>query len=767
MKKRSGFIALTAVTFSAVLLFIVSLMPSQAASTIFFDDFDAGYASWATSGDVSSDNFPAIGANSVRMRKDGQVWRTIDTSGYNNISITWTMAAGSLENNEYCYVEINTGSGWSTIASLGNGQDNNSFNSGTVSLSSAADNNSNFQIRYRIIAGAVGDYCYGENTTVTGTAGSIPTDTPTSTPPPTSTPGGPTPTPAPTSTPGSTVPGDPLTGNGTVSRSILTSSEMLNGASVSSPVNESAFTLPANAAAPGNTFSGRLVLTGQATNGNFTKVTDSFNYDADAERLYLPEMDIEFVQNGSHLIPAQRGKIVTAHPYWDYIIGPGRVWNENSDNGYSRAAFPFALSEKNANCTHNGTISFLFDNSGNVSKAWYQVTAETCLYFKGDFWGQLDATYYDGAVSASAQIQADYIAEISGKMSTKGISDLAVDYPGFDLSILTSGISDISMYGMVVNGTNYVSGCDTRYGAYNFCEWMRVPSYSTAKSIFGGMSMMRLTEKYGAGVPNLLIKDYVPEYSAAAGDWTNVTFNNTLDMATGNYRFSTYERDEDGTQMGDFFAAETYADRIAEAFSWGYKTTPGTTWVYHTSDTFIVTQAMDGYLKSKEGSSADIYDMLVNEVFSPIGIGPGAYTTLRTSDNNWQGQPFGGYGLWLNQDDVAKIVTLLNNDGGAHGGTQLLDTAVLAAAMQENGADRGLTTANQPFNYNNGFWGHEFTTGDGYACNFWTPFMSGYGGISLIMMPNGSTFYVFSDNGDFNWYDVVQESNDYVGSNCQ
>ncbi len=755
-----------AVLGTAILLLVVGLRPSQAATTIFFDDFDDGYAGWTTSGNVSSDNFPAIGANSVRMRKNGQVWRTIDTSGYNNISVTWTMAAGSLENNEYCYVEVNTGSGWNLIASLGNGQDNNSFNSGSVNLSSAADDNANFQIRYRIIARSVGDYCYGENTTITGTAGTVSTNTPTIPPPPTATPGGPTATPPPTPVPGSGVPGDPLTGNGNVSRSILTYNEMINGASTTSPVNESAFALPANAAHPSNSFSGRLVLIGETTNGNFTKIKDTYNYDADAERLYLPEMDIEFVQNGSYLIPAQRGKVVTSHPYWDYLIGPGRVWNENSDSGYSRATFPFALMEKNANCTANGTITFLFDDNGNVSKVWYQITEETCLYFKGDFWGQLDATYNAGSVSGSSQLQTDFIQEVSNKMPSKDISALAVDYPGFDLSVLTSGINDVSLYGMVVNGTNYVSGCSTRYGAYNFCEWKRVPSYSTAKSMFAGMGMMRLTEKYGSTVPNILIKDYVPEYSAASGSWTNVTLDNTLDMATGNYRFATYMRDEDSSQMGDFFAAETYADRIAEAFSWSNKANPGTRWVYHTSDTFIATQAMQGYLQSQAGSNADIFDLLVDEVFVPIGLGPGATTTLRTSDNNWTGRPFGGYGLWLIQDDVAKIVTLLNNNGGANGGTQLLDTAVLASAMQQDSSDYGLATSNQPFVYNNGFWGREFTTSDGYACNFRVPFMSGFGGITIAMMPNGSTFYVFSDNGDFNWYDVIQESNDNIGSNC-
>ena len=765
IRKRMMILGL-AVLGTAVYMFLFTLQSSQAVDTIFFDDFDDGYAGWATSGNVASDNSPAIGANSARLKKDGQIWRTIDTSGYTNIAVTWTMAAGALENNEYCYAEINTGSGWSVIASLTNGQDNNTFYSGTVNLSSAADNNPNFQIRYRVVGNALGDYCYAEDTTITGTFGSIPTSTPTLTPQPTATPGGPTPTPSPTPDPGSGVPGDPLTGNGNVNRTLLTYSEMTNGTGTGSPVSEAAFALPANAAHPGNTFSGRLELSSEASSGSFTKIEDSYNYDADAERLHLPEIDIEFVQNGSHLIPAQRGKIVTAHPYWDVLIGPGRVWQENGDNGTSRAAFPFALLEKNANCTHNGTMSFLFDNSGTISKVWYQVTQETCLYFKGDFWGQLDATYTPGTVSGSAQLQTDYIQEVSGKTPTKDISNLAVDYPGFDVAALTSGIDDITLYGMVVDGTNYVSGCDTRFGPYNFCQWLRVPSYSTAKSIFAGMGLMRLVEKYGAGVPNLLVKDYVPEASSAAGNWNTVTFDNTLDMASGNYRFSTYMRDEDSAQMADFFEAETYANRIAEAFSWSNKAAPGTKWVYHTSDTFVVTQAMHSYLQSQEGSGADIFDLLVNEILGPIGVGPGAYTSLRTSDNNWQGRPFGGYGLWLIQDDVAKIVTLLNNENGNHNGSQLLNASVLAAAMQQNSSDRGLTTANQPFVYNNGFWGHEFTTGDGYPCSFWTPFMSGFGGISIIMMPNGSTFYVFSDNGDFNWYDVVQESQDHIGSHC-
>jgi hypothetical protein len=597
-KKSALLFLLAGVT--AVLFLILSLSPSQAVSTIFSDNFNTGYAGWSSSGNVSSVSSPAVQPNSVRLRQTGQIWRTVSTVGYSSISVTWTMAAQSLESNEFCYAEINTGSGWSVIATLADGQDNSVFNSGTVSLSAAADNNANFQVRYRIAASSTGDYCYGENLTISGTAGTPPTNTPT-----------PTPTITPTPPPGGSVPGDPLTGNGNTGRTLLTYSQMINGASTATPISETTFALPTAAAHPANTFEGRLELHNEASSGSYYEVRDDFNYSNNPERLHIPEFDFEFVQNGSHLIPARRGLIVTSHPYWNYILEPGRVWQENGDNGYSRASFPFALSQKNANCTHNGTITFLFNNSGAVSKAWYQVTQETCLYFKGNFWGQLNATYHPGAVANAAQLRANYVQEVIGRFPSKPISDLAVDYPGFDLNTLHN------------------------------------------------------------------------------------------------------------------------------------------------------------YLQSQQGSGADIFNMLVNDVFVPIGMGPGAFSSLRTADNNWQGQAFGGYGLWLIQDDVAKIVTLLNNEGGAHGGNQILHPGLLNAAMQRDAADRGLNTANQPFKYNNGFWAHEFTTADGYPCNFYIPFMSGYGGITIVMMRNGATFYHFSDNDEFSWYDVVQEAHEQIGSQCQ
>jgi len=118
--------------------------------------------------------------------------------------------------------------------------------------------------------------------------------------------------------------------------------------------------------------------------------------------------------------------------------------------------------------------------------------------------------------------------------------------------------------------------------------------------------------------------------------------------------------------------------------------------------------------------------------------------------------------LFLTQDDIAKISLLLNNQNGSIDGTQILEPNLLAASLQRNPDDRGLNTTGVPtFKYRNGFWAKEWTPSENrkFTCIFWTPFMSGYGGISVVMMPNGSTYYYFSDNNEFDWYNAVSESN--------
>src|SRR3546814_11947731 len=97
------------------------------------------------------------------------------------------------------------------------------------------------------------------------------------------------------------------------------------------------------------------------------------------------------VQTGSHIVPVRRDSVPGSHPHWEYVPSPGRVWDEAGDNGYSRVALPFALQQKNANCMHNGVLTFLVKDDGPVSTVAYPISSETCLSFNAALSAMLQA----------------------------------------------------------------------------------------------------------------------------------------------------------------------------------------------------------------------------------------------------------------------------------------------------------------------------------------------------------------------------------------
>lgn len=561
----------------------------------------------------------------------------------------------------------------------------------------------------------------------------------------------------------STIPGDPLTGSGAVTRTVLTEADLTTG-SATATVADDAFALPANAAAPTNTFEGTLTLNGVSTAGGFTSIKDTYGYVSTAANKHLPPFSVALVQDGSYVIPAVRGLQNTGSTAWNLIVEGGRAWNENGDGGMTRVSLPFALVERNANCVHNGLLTFLF-NAGTISQVRYQITNETCEYFQFDMWGQVGATYTRGTVSGDAALESAYATEVADRIPTKPISALSTDYPnaGVDTSKFGSGItaSALSTFGVYYNGVNYVGGCQTRQGQYPFCNQMVLPSYSLAKTMFAGVVLMRLSEVYGSSVASELIKTWVSEANTTA--WNGVTLQNTADMATGNYTSSAFESDEDGSQMTNFFDAEAYAPKMSAALAFPHSAAPGTQWVYHSSDIFILARAMQNYLVSKAGSGSDIYNWIRDQVLIPLHLSPDVLTTERT-DNSATGQAFGGYGLFYTQDDIAKVTRFLNADGGNINGTQMLDPTMLADAMQQNASARGMTTTadstGQTYQYQDGIWARQFTSADSsvFTSPTWFPFMSGFGGITAAMLPNGSTYYYFSDNDEFSWTAPVAEA---------
>jgi hypothetical protein len=575
------------------------------------------------------------------------------------------------------------------------------------------------------------------------------------------------------------VPGDPLAGDGRVNRTVLTYSQLFSNTVPEAPVDDGrGFGLPANAASPSQAFEGTLTLSNPAAGGGSRVLRNDFQYDTSAgsPSVHLAPFRFQFVQNGSYLIPVRQGLVITGSPAWNYIVGPGRVWREEGDRGYMRASLPFALVERNQNCVHNGLMTFLFNRelSPNVSGVRYQVTQETCMYFKLDMWGHLSATYTPGAIAGAEEIENAHASEMAHRLPTRPLSDLARDYPrsGVRVENFTKGFkspADITTYGLFLNGINYVGACRTRSGEYAFCDEMRLPSYSLAKSAFAGLALMWLAHEYGSAVSSQLIRDFVPEY-VDGGDWTSVTFDHASDMATGNYISAGYEADERSPAESAFLTAESYRERIEDAFRpFPHQAPPGTTWVYQSHATFILMQAMNAYLQRQRGPAADLFNSIRDEVYRPIHLSLGALTTLRT-DNSAAGKPFGSHGLFLIRDDIAKIGRLLNNNGGAIDGRQALYPARLAESLFQTAKpsalgvavpDSGKAAVPNTFRYHNQFWAKHMTTAEfpHLDRDVWVPFMSGYGGNAVVLLPDGATYYVFSDGGEMVWYAAANEIN--------
>jgi hypothetical protein len=187
---------------------------------------------------------------------------------------------------------------------------------------------------------------------------------------------------------------------------------------------------------------------------------------------------------------------------------------------------------------------------------------------------------------------------------------------------------------------------------------------------------------------------------------------------------------------------------------------------------------MNSYLRQQQGSSgADIFNSIRDAVYKPLNLSQGSLSMLRT-DNSTSGKPFGGYGLFFIQDDIAKIGRFLNNSGGAinfvdKGATksvQVLDpTRLLESLFRTPNAstlglsvpDTGTPAVPNTFRYHNQFWAKHMTSAEfpQYGCDFWVSFMSGYGGNIVLLLPNGASYYIFSDGNEFVWYAAVNEIN--------
>lgn len=469
----------------------------------------------------------------------------------------------------------------------------------------------------------------------------------------------------------------------------------------------------------------------------------------DDPRLRLPSLDFDFVQQGSHFVPLHRGITPSHHQRWDYVVEPGRCWEEDRDRGGLRCSVPFALVERHLNCVHNGVLTFVFssdeeqgDEKPRPSPTAFQIASETCPSFKFDAWGVLQSEYAPSEGLGASAIES-YVVELRGRVPTAPIEDISSS--SFSVGGLASEVDPeaLSTLGVVYGGTHFRNVPGTRQGPFPFPDALVLPTFSWSKSMALALLLMALAKTYPElDVPGALVADYVPE-CAENGNWDDVTFLDALSMATGNF-----ESDFDEFANLDFFRHESHGEKIHFACGQYPQTAdPGSEFVYHSSDSYILAAGLQGLLR-RQGWTGDAYEWLEDHVYAPLDMSP-TLSMMRSEAPAEQDEvPLMGWGMVLLPDDIAKIsAALLDPDWTAEN----LDEEVLAGALMEDGS--ALATKYPGHLYRNGWWG-DASLCDGHVVPYWR----GLGGLLLALFPPrgdfaGTALYYASDGNAWGFHE--------------
>lgn len=521
---------------------------------------------------------------------------------------------------------------------------------------------------------------------------------------------------------------------------VLWSKAQLSNTFHYSDISKVAIDLPNN----GKSFSGILKVDQPAIGIGYNVIIDSRKIYQDNHK-NIPKFEIEISSLDGKVYPKNTKIIETNHLFWNIQFGVGSSKLEISSSN-TLITLPFSLIHKSANCIHNGIGVFSISNDNQISNIIFEIASETCAYYKFD---------YVGLYSANFQF-TNALPNLSNN-SDKNIISIENLYKRYNLtnkSFLNSDYidpSNVTMFGLIDSNNHYVSSCMTRLGNYPFCDQILLPSYSLAKSIAGTFSLSLLESQYGS-ISNLYVSDLVPE--CYGRKWKNVTLNNLSDMSTGQYFNSIHDFDESSVASSEvIFMFEEHKDKIKKACSaFPKKTKPGTRFVYHTSDTYILGLALNNYLQSNSNRKDYFNDVLIPFLESN-NLSQTSQSVLATNDNIKQS--YTGWGMFFLRSDLDRLATIIHNIKN-NSSTQL---TYLYDALNPNDNNSLLAIPSVNIYYNNGFWSRKFDKNI-FNCSedVWIPFMSGFGGITFAFFPNGMSYYYFSDGYEFAWESAIFSS---------
>jgi CubicO group peptidase (beta-lactamase class C family) len=467
-------------------------------------------------------------------------------------------------------------------------------------------------------------------------------------------------------------------------------------------------------------------------------------YDLDAT--LFPGLEVQFITNRKgDLIPVQRGIIRKpvkdrTESFWELIVGPGKVWKDNKNKekrwkGWNKAAFPFSLVQSQEGEALIG-LAFFYYKGRNVSNLYYQVTNDTAggfIFWDVDFnmtaWGEVEMEYTPRTVRNKKSLQRAFRKEMANRLPMRPLDELgeAVSDVGGDVNH-----DNALTMALVVDDVIYHSPIHTPFGEYPYPHSMRVGVWSASKSLIPGIAALRLAEKYGTDFLDTFVVDYFQEgdefeyiNDEAAARWKAVTIGHALHMTTGMGPTGSGPN-WDGSHMNTYMWSYSYdlADQIWFYFNQEPNPDvggPGEKLVYIDQDMWIATLAMERFLQQREGPDATILNMLIEEVYKPIGVDHFACGTGYTETGE-VGFPFSAWGVLPTIDYLAKAGKLIANKGKGKDGAQILHNGLIESFFTNPA-------------YQLAFWKTTFTNDAGV--DFFVPTMSGAGGNNIYSMPNG------------------------------
>jgi hypothetical protein len=468
----------------------------------------------------------------------------------------------------------------------------------------------------------------------------------------------------------------------------------------------------------------------------------------------FPAITLHVASSAEELVPLERDLIPSSEDdsYWSVIASPGRVWFDAADGGRSRAALPFALCHPLENDTHNGLLTFTFDDHG-VSDVRFQIVQSTAPYLvPGSIvgWGTstaeltpLDAGRFTDALEARER-------ERGSRIVRRPWSDLAGGAPSLDDVDGAFGGSAI-VHALLVDDELFAQPCRSEAGDFPYPGDMVFGVWSVTKSAFAAIAALRLAHMFGDEIVHRRVADLL-DITAHHDGWDGVTIADCLDMATGigdagpepqpvnilaDYGIDPSVASPSGRNYRAWIEAHSKRDKLEAAFACGrYAWGAGRVARYRDQDIFVAGAAMDRLLERHAGTRTTLWSMVDDDVYRRIGAS-GLSLTHTGDPEQDRPIPVSAFGLFATLDSLAKIAQLLQAGGHADG-EQILNRGLTAALLGRSGAPprpTGQFVEGGEYGYRQAMWYAPFRSRSGDLHH--VPCMLGYGGNGVVLMPNG------------------------------